>query len=382
MSSRPFQVSVGTKSSKFTLIKRDISKAKSKNISGHPYKNIVLNYPSDFAKYKQQKPSSNQKKLEIINPHSSHYSHLNSSKNKIPKKLNKTSKKDFVTLNNDFLQFFKQLDIIKKSAVSTNRTYYDPYSDFNTTNLIRTIYASSVSNSKRKNNKETYFKKENNKNKPNQSSSIKITVNSSLASKKAPKDKKNQKKTFNPFKPFHIQFSKPLNVPHKNNYNKTTKYKEPIHSKQPIEYQIKNQQNKTQEISNKSNLHCTNNNSTNLIKLSEKRAITNEDKNKFEDELFEDHYSSDDEDEEEDTSGVLAYDEVKDIIIYYDFSDIKSNESNLFYSNDYEEYQKEEKDFYLQYFGFNTKNNETKSPSTNASSKTKTNYVPVIKVHK
>ena len=153
MSSRPFQVSVGTKSSKFTLTKRDISKTKSKNTSNHPYKNIVLNYPSAFAKYKQQKPASIPKKSDIINPHSSHYSQLNSSKNKLPKKLNKTSKKEFVTLNNDFLQFFKKLDIIKKSAVSTNRTYYDPYSDIHTTNLIRTIYASSVSNSKRKNNR-------------------------------------------------------------------------------------------------------------------------------------------------------------------------------------------------------------------------------------
>ena len=58
MSSHPNPFSVGTKSSKYTLSKRGLSKKHNKNTITLLDKNIVLNYPSDFVKYKQQQPLS------------------------------------------------------------------------------------------------------------------------------------------------------------------------------------------------------------------------------------------------------------------------------------------------------------------------------------
>lgn len=389
MSSHPNPFSVGTKSSKYTLTKRGISKNQNKNTLTLLHKNIVLNYPSDFAKFKQQKPLS--KKADSLCANctlrSSKQNHV--SKQKGDKTLNKTIKKDFTSFNTDFIRFFRQLDQIKKSAVSTNRTYYDPSAERNNLNLIKTIYTSSVSHSKKK--KSNFNSKYSNKKK--------IAGNIKITKSKPNKQSINTKKTFTSFNPFHIKFSKPLNVPHKNKNNKTTTREPNIQHYQENTKKLKNQQNKTLDIPMKSNI-SNNNESTTIYKLNrpvnEIYRISNttleqrkeEIIDTIEDDFFQDNYISDNDnnDESEDNSGVLAYDEVKDIIVYYNMKEVKSK--CLFNEGDYETYSQDRKNKYINYFGFNQKENvnysntkitETKSPSTNPSSKTKTNYVSVIK---
>ena len=392
MSSHPNPFSVGTKSSKYTLSKRGLSKKHNKNTITLLDKNIVLNYPSDFVKYKQQKPLS--KKSNIICPSSTiHYSKPHKVTNKKGNNtLNKTTKKDFASFNSDFIQFCQQLDLIKKSAMSTNRTYYNPSSERDKVTLINTIYTSSISHSKKKQN-ETKPKYSNKKKPP---TNIKIN-NTNTSSLKKGKQSKNSKKGFNTFNPFHIQFSKPLNVPHKNIKNKTT-YKEPnIQHYQDNTKKLKQLQNKTTDVYKKFNIS----NNENVKKLNQpvkeiyKISNTTIEQRKevivvdtIEDDFLQDNYISDNgnEDESEDNSGVLAYDEVKDIIIYYNMNEVYSK--FLFTDGDYEKFSNERKNKYIHYFRLNqkenfnysnTKINDTKSPSTNPSSKTKTNYVSVNK---
>lgn len=384
MSSHPNPFSVGTKSSKYTLTKRGISKKQNKNTLTLLNKNFVLNYPSDFVKYKQQKPLS--KKSNIICPSSTiHYSKPNTVTNKKGNHtLNKTIKKDFASFNTDFIQFCKEIDLIKKSAVSTNRTYYDLSSERNKINLINSIYTSSISHSKKKQN-ETISKYSNKK---NPQSNIKSMKN---------KPSKKSNKGFNSFNPFHIQFSKPLNVPNRKRKNITTNKKPNIQLYQDNTKKLKQQQNKTMNINKRYTISNHNENTKKYEKpLHEIYKISNttieqrkeEIIDTIEDDFLQNNYISDNgnEDENEDNSGVLTYDEVKDIIIYYNMNEVNSH--FLFTEGDYEKFSNERKNKYIHYFGLkqkdnfnysNTKINETKSPSTNPSSKTKTNYVSVIK---
>ena len=384
MSSHPNPFSVGTKSSKYTLTKRGISKKQNKNTLTLLNKNFVLNYPSDFVKYKQQKPLS--KNSNIICPSSTiHYQKPNTVTNKKGNiTLNKTIKKDFVSFNTGFIQFCKEIDLIKKSAVSTNRTYYDPSSERNKINLINSIYTSSISHSKKKQN-ETISKYSNKKN-----------PQSNIKSMKSKPSKKSNK-GFNSFNPFHIQFSKPLNVQNRNIKNITTNKKPNIQLYQDNTKKLKQQQNKTMNINKQYTISNHNENTKKyekplheIYKLSNTTIEQRKEEiiDTIEDDFLQDNYISDNgnEDESEDNSGVLAYDEVKDIIIYYNMNEVNSH--FLFTEGDYEKFSNERKNKYIHYFGLkqkdnfnysNTKINETKSPSTNPSSKTKTNYVSVIK---
>ena len=305
------------KASKFTLTKRNGMK------STNTKNNKSLNNQSEFGKFKYTRPIS---------------------KNK--------PKKEFVTLNNDFISFFKKLDIIKKSALTTNRTC---------------TISSSVSHSKRK-EKETKFPNKNIKHKE-----IKITINSSSMNNSIKKKKDNQnkpKKTFTTFNPFHIQFAKPANVKNKNN-----KTKQDINKKIPINNNPK--VNKTIDTNNKTNIlyKAANDTIPNLVNTTNDKQI--------DDELLEDNYISDNnnDDEETENSGVLAYDEVKDIIVYYDMGEYKTK--FLFGEGDYSKYITNRRELYVKFFGFKKENCEMKTASTNASSKkTKNNYVSVIKTNK
>ena len=87
---------------------------------------------------------------------------------------------------------------------------------------------------------------------------------------------------------------------------------------------------------------------------------------------------------EEENSGVLAYDEVRDIIIYYDMSEINKKDNSLFYKNDYEIFKKKREKILDYFFNNNinknkNKNNNIKTPTTNESSQGKKNFINVIK---
>ena len=104
------------------------------------------------------------------------------------------------------------------------------------------------------------------------------------------------------------------------------------------------------------------------------------------------NYFNDDDDEESDNSGVLAYDEVRDIIVYYDMGDLKKNQNYLFEKNDYKMFLDKKKDKYLNFFYKKKENNENnnnrilkvndnkkQTPSTNDTNKTKKTFINEIK---
>ena len=66
--------------------------------------------------------------------------------------------------------------------------------------------------------------------------------------------------------------------------------------------------------------------------------------------------NSDDEEESE-NSGVLAYDEVRDIIIYYDMRKFEKKNDYLFNKDDYKNFLFSKKEYYLNFFLNNNNNN-------------------------
>jgi hypothetical protein len=83
-------------------------------------------------------------------------------------------------------------------------------------------------------------------------------------------------------------------------------------------------------------------------------------------------------------SGVLTFDEVKDIIVYYHFKDVNINERNIFFKNDVEIFNQENRLKYMNLF-FNNQSevgaviDNNKSYSTKDSSSNKKNYISLIK---
>jgi hypothetical protein len=83
-------------------------------------------------------------------------------------------------------------------------------------------------------------------------------------------------------------------------------------------------------------------------------------------------------------SGVLTFDEVKDIIVYYHFKDVNINERNIFFKNDVEIFNQENRMKYMNLF-FNNQSevgaviDNNKSYSTKDSSSNKKNYISLIK---
>ena len=93
-------------------------------------------------------------------------------------------------------------------------------------------------------------------------------------------------------------------------------------------------------------------------------------------------------DDESENSGVLAYDEVRDIIVYYDMGDLNKKQGYLFDKDDYKYFLNTKKENYLNFFLNNNNNennrvlkieNKKRTPPTNESSKNKKNFINIIK---
>jgi hypothetical protein len=90
------------------------------------------------------------------------------------------------------------------------------------------------------------------------------------------------------------------------------------------------------------------------------------------------------EQEDAEDEGVLTVDQVKDIIVYFDFDELDVEDQCLFYENDYKEFEFYQKYKYIKYF-FNKKsvpmqNDDTSdvSPSTKDSSSYRQTLIPLI----
>ena len=266
MSSNP--VSVRNKSSKFTLTKKEFYNNINKigNNAITIKNNFGSNFPSEFSQYKKTTLKKNNK----INKNSNRFN-LKTNNNTINK-----SKKDFNTLNTDFLKLFRQFDLLKKNK-NSNKTAIEA-----SLQEKKMIYPPSVSNSKSKgknNNKNNNKNNSKQKNKnlkinsnyePLYSNEKNITIsnnntsqrnniltshiknkkiNSNLQKNKIPK------KTFKTFNPFHIKFAKPINALNKNKIKQSniTTYQINFSKLIPNKiHSLQNNINKTQEIRNSS----------------------------------------------------------------------------------------------------------------------------------
>lgn len=84
--------------------------------------------------------------------------------------------------------------------------------------------------------------------------------------------------------------------------------------------------------------------------------------------------------QDKDESGVLTYDEVRDIIVYNDFNNIEQKDRHLFYKNDYQNFMMVGQYKYAKaLFNNQTKDSADKSGSTKDSSSNKKAHVTVIK---
>ena len=98
------------------------------------------------------------------------------------------------------------------------------------------------------------------------------------------------------------------------------------------------------------------------------------------DDFYKDNYMvKNNSESEEDSMGVLSFDEVKDIISYNKMEKIQKEDKEIFTKNDYSTFITKGKKNYLTFFNFEEKDSiNDKSPSTNASSKTNKHYVSMI----
>ena len=462
-------ISVRNKSSKFTLTKKEFYENINKigNNAIVIKNNIGINFPSEFSQYKKQVKKNNKNKTQ----NSNHFS-LKVNNNTIDK-----SKKNFNSINTDFLKLFHQFDLLKKNKISNKTAIEVSLKE----KKSKKIYAPSVSNSKSKG--KSNQKNTNNKSKPVKqnlkSKNLKNNSNSRYESlhsneknytisninnlqrnnilknysknKKINNDniKKNYnilKKNFKTFNPFHIKFAKPINPLNKNKVKQSNITTYQINYSKLIPNRIHllhNNINKTQEIQNtaktiqhsknnkninsnkesKNNISINNknnqlnekeiinNNNTNILinqnkSFKEKDIIINQNLDKLLKEELESYeinqnisnidlfdereiYFNNDDEEESDNSGVLAYDEVRDIIVYYDMGDLKKNQNYLFEKDDYKMFLNKKKDKYLNFFCKISENNNNRiikvndnkkqTPPTNDTNKTKKTFINEIK---
>ena len=236
------------------------------------------------------------------------------------------------------------------------------------------------------------------------------------------------KKTFKTFNPFTIKFAKPINsqlknnkqsnittyninfsklIPNRinslqNNFNKTqeiihniskTKQKQEMKKQKKENYNsnnniiknINNVSNKNKNNLSKSKKNEIKNNSEieeeeNVIKQKKNSKTKNEinnlmtEQNISDIDIFDDkenfYNNNDDDEESEDNSGVLAYDEVRDIIVYYDMGDLVKKQGYLFQKDDYKHYLNSKKENYLNFFI---------NPYPNEKNKNKKNFINVTK---
>ena len=264
-----------------------------------------------------------------------------------------------------------------------------------------------------------------------------INLNNDNLQKKFPK-----KKNFKTFNPFHIKFSKPINGLLKNKIKQSNITTYSINFSKLMSNKInslENQINKTQEIIHntsktkkkkdfKKSVKKSNNSNNNILndkkimnnkvkklnnsiinKKIEKHNNNKENENKNLNELLKDEINNfeieqnlsnidifnekdnlinnSDDEEESENSGVLAYDEVRDIIIYYDMEKLEKKNDYLFNKDDYKNFLDLKKDFYLNFF-FNNNNNinrniklENKKQKVNLiDNKNKNNFINAKKI--
>ncbi len=220
------------------------------------------------------------------------------------------------------------------------------------------------------------------------------------------------KKNFKTFNPFHIKFSKPINgllknkikqsnittyninfskiIPNKINslQNHINKTQENIHNtsktktKQDFKKSVKKSNNSNKNILNdKKNMNNKINKLNNFVinKKIENQINNKENGNKNLNKILKDEINNfeieqdlsnidifdekdnlinnSDDEEESENSGVLAYDEVRDIIIYYDMRKFEKKNDYLFNKDDYKNFLFSKKECYLNFFLNNNNNN-------------------------
>ena len=437
-SSLPFPYSM-RHNSKFTLTKREprisfiITQHKTSSSKPTNQRSIVLNYPTEVNKQKHQKPFTSLRKKPKP-PLTTHINNNNTAKTSSRPKQKKDNNLSTVTpRNNDFFRFFKQSN--RRINISTNRTTNFDFSietkhNINKNNTTLSNNSQLIKAICKSVNKTTKMHKKpaNKQHTSNQSNSNNNHITSKTKANVITKKKVNAISTYNPF---HIQYTKPLFNPTKP--NTTLNKNAHIMTYQMNIKQLKagnssNHNNNNNNINNNTRHGGVNNNSTNL-KQNTLNITNNQSRSKnvetevlykinrlpgssrpnqtFEDDdefvssnrfgnNLDDDFEDDDEDEEED-SGVLAYDDVKDIIVYFDMENVESKDKWLFYKGDYQVFNCENKGKYMKmwfdkeegkecknwYSGKDKKSmsKESKSPSTNDSNTTKNNYISVIKLN-
>ena len=264
MSSQP--ISVRNKFSKFTLTKKDcyekINKIGNKGITIK--NNISSILSSEFSQYKKTTLKKNNNKIKNSND-------FNLKKNN--NTIDKLKNNNYNTINTDLLKLFRQFDLFKKIKTSNKTAIEVSLQE----KKLKSIFASSVSNSKSKgkNNQKKNFKSKPQKiNIKNKNLKIKFnsnyealnynekynTINNINSSHNKNKklneylQKNKPKKNFKTFNPFHIRFSKPINVFNKNKIKQSNITTYQINFSKVIPNQIhslQNNFNKTQEIQKK-----------------------------------------------------------------------------------------------------------------------------------
>ena len=281
------------------------------------YNNIVNKYPTQYAKFRKEKPKS--------------YSlYTNGGIRKTVINKNNNIQRDF-TFNKDILSF-------NHNKTISNRTNYNSKDG-----IILSTLSSTINDTFRRNSKLNNIKKAEH-----------ITLKKSL---NLPKPtitniiKKNSKDKFIAYNPIHnnIKYEQPLILP--------------INLFGSL---YEGRANNTQDDNNEKKII---NRNKALYKM-----------NSIEDDFYKDNYMTKNNSEsEDDNMGVLSLDEVKDIILYNKMEKIQKEDKAIFTKNDYSKFIREGKNKYLTYFNFEEKDSvNDKSPSTNASSKTNKHYISMI----
>ena len=352
--------SVSNSKSKGKNTKNNNNNSKPKKKNNSKNKNLNINNSSCY------EPLNTNEKINITNTNQSkNYLTSNNKKKKVNlnKKNKKIPKKTFKTFNPFHIKFAKPINNplktkIKQSNITTYQINFSKLipnrinsfqSNFNKTQEIQNT---SKIRKNPENNKSIKEKNNNNKTKNNKNINIKITNDEKINN-----NNNNNKKTNN----------------NNNSINKNYKSNEIIKDNIII--------NKEEENNIKNNINKLSQND--LESLEVNQNISNIDIFDERDNYFE----NDDDDEESDNSGVLAYDEVRDIIVYYDMGDLNKKQGFLFEKDDYKTFITGKKNSYLNFFLSNNEqnpvlkvDNKKQTPPTNETSKTKKNFINVIKV--
>lgn len=293
------KIEINAKTNKNTISKRFL------------YNNIVNKHPTQFAKFRKEKPKS----YSLYTNGGIHKTLINKSNN----------------IQRDFT-FNKNIFAFNHTKTISNRTYNnDNY--FNNGIILNTL-SSTIHNTFRRDSI-----------KQNEHSTLKNTLH-------LPKPsithivKKNNKEKFNAYHPIH------------NNIN----YEHPLILPMNI---IQSKANNTQDESNEEKI------------LYRNKALYQLNTNDEDDFLKDNYIVNNNSESEDDSIGVLSFEDVKDIISYNKMDKINKEENYLFKKEDYSKFISEGKNKFLKFFGIEDIND--KSPSTNASSKTNKHFVSLIR---